>query len=66
MKSGVHVFVHERGFLPLYHNEGIDIMAGTASSITLSRTKYSKYQPLYSSCRTDTSTILPSDTNIFR
>ena len=62
----MHVFVHERGILPLYDNEGIDVMSGTASSITIQRTKFSKYEPPYSSCRKDVSTTLPTDSDIFK
>ena len=66
MKSGVHVFVHDRGVLPIYVNEGIDILPGTASSITVSRTKYTKCEAPYSSCRKEPDTVQSSDGDIYR
>lgn len=66
IKRGVHVFVHERGYLPLFNNEGIDVMASTASNIAISRTKYSKYDPPYSSCKRDVATILSTDSDLYK
>ena len=66
IKRGIHVFVHERGYLPLFNNEGIDVMASTASNIAISKTKYSKYDPPYSSCRRDVATILSTDSDLYK
>ena len=66
LKNGMHLFVHERGVLPLFTNEGIDLQTGVASSITISRTKYEKAEPPYSSCRKDTSVPIESDSDIFK
>ena len=58
--------VHNRGELPLFKNEGIDIQSGTATNIVISKSKYSKYDPPYSNCRRDVATILSTDSDIFK
>jgi hypothetical protein len=40
------VIVHNRGELPLFKNEGIDVATEADTNIAISKTKYSKYDPV--------------------
>ena len=66
IKSGIHVVVHNRGELPLFKNEGVDVQSGAATNIAISKSKYSKYTPPYSKCRSDVSTILSTDSEVYK
>ena len=66
IKNGIHVIGHNPGEMPLFKNEGIDVQTQTATNIAISKTKYSKYDPPYSTCRRDVSSILPTDSEVYK
>ena len=66
VSRGVHVVVHERGTLPLFKNDGVNAMASEATNIAISKTVYSKYDPPYSNCRRDVSSVKSGDSEIYK
>lgn len=65
-QKGAYIVVHNRSRTPSVKYEGITVQSGTASSIGVSRTVYSKLGKPFSNCRKDVSTILSTDSEIFK